>query len=145
MKVKRSAERTTKRTAASNGNGQSRTTVPAVALKPAPFPPRMPMGEFLFAYLHRRGVNHCFGVPGDFALPTFAWLEKSPLQEITMTHEPGAGFAADAYSRLNGIGLVADTYCLGGLNVLNAIAGAYAEKSPVVVVSGAPGRADRKK
>jgi indolepyruvate decarboxylase len=62
-----------------------------------------------------------------------------------MTHEPGAGFAADAYSRLNGIGLVCVTYCVGGLNVLNAIAGAYAEKSPVVVISGAPGRLDREK
>jgi TPP-dependent 2-oxoacid decarboxylase len=62
-----------------------------------------------------------------------------------MTHEPAAGFAADAYSRINGIGLVCVTYCVGGLNVLNAIAGAYAEKSPVVVVSGAPGRKDREK
>jgi indolepyruvate decarboxylase len=62
-----------------------------------------------------------------------------------MTHEPGAGFAADAYSRINGIGLVCVTYCVGGLNVVNAIAGAYAEKSPVVVVSGAPGRKDREK
>ncbi|MGA2496945.1 MAG: thiamine pyrophosphate-binding protein [Tepidisphaeraceae bacterium] len=110
-----------------------------------PFPPRMPLGQFLFEYLHRRGVRHCFGVPGDFALSTFAWLEKSPIQSITMTHEPGAGFAADAYSRLNGIGLVCVTYCVGGLNVLNAIAGAYAEKSPVVVVSGGPGRKDREK
>ena len=105
----------------------------------------MPMGEFLFAYLHRRGVRHSFGVPGDFALPTYAWLEKSQIKSITMTHEPGAGFAADAYSRINGIGLVCVTYCVGGLNVLNAIAGAYAEKSPVVVVSGAPGRKDREK
>src|SRR5256886_11196377 len=62
-----------------------------------------------------------------------------------MTHEPGAGFAADAYSRLNGLGLVCVTYCVGGLNVLNAIAGAYAEKSPVVVVSGGPGGKDREK
>ena len=105
----------------------------------------MPLGEFLFEYLHRRGVRHSFGVPGDFALPTFAWLEKSKIRSITMTHEPSAGFAADAYSRVNGIGLVCVTYCVGGLNVLNAIAGAYAEKSPVVVVSGAPGRKDREK
>src|SRR5580765_1794201 len=111
----------------------------------APFPARMPMGQYLFEYLHRRGVRHSFGVPGDFALPTFAWLDKSKIQSITMTHEPGAGFAADAYSRVNGIGLVCVTYCVGGLNVLNAIAGAYAEKSPVVVVSGAPGRKDREK
>ena len=105
----------------------------------------MPLGRFLFDHLHLRGVRHSFGVPGDFALPTFAWLEKSKIQSITMTHEPGAGFAADAYSRINGIGLVCVTYCVGGLNVLNAIAGAYAEKSPVVVVSGGPGIKDREK
>jgi indolepyruvate decarboxylase len=105
----------------------------------------MPLGQFLFEYLYRRGVRHSFGIPGDFALPTFTWLEKSRIRSITMTHEPAAGFAADAYSRINGIGLVCVTYCVGGLNVLNAIAGAYAEKSPVVVVSGAPGRKDREK
>jgi indolepyruvate decarboxylase len=105
----------------------------------------MPLGQFLFEYLYRRGVRHSFGIPGDFALPTFTWLEKSKIKSITMTHEPAAGFAADAYSRINGIGLVCVTYCVGGLNVLNAIAGAYAEKSPVVVVSGAPGRKDREK
>lgn len=109
------------------------------------FPATMPLGEFLFEYLYRRGVRHSFGIPGDFVLPTFTWLEKSKIQSITMTHEPSAGFAADAYSRINGIGLVCVTYCVGGLNVLNAIAGAYAEKSPVVVVSGAPGRKDREK
>jgi TPP-dependent 2-oxoacid decarboxylase len=109
------------------------------------FAAKMPLGQFLFEYLYRRGVRHSFGVPGDFALPTFTWLEKSKIRSITMTHEPAAGFAADAYSRINGIGLVCVTYCVGGLNVLNAIAGAYAEKSPVVVVSGAPGRKDREK
>lgn len=109
------------------------------------FPAMMPLGQFLFEYLYRRGVRHSFGIPGDFVLPTFTWLEKSKIQNITMTHEPAAGFAADAYSRINGIGLVCVTYCVGGLNVLNAIAGAYAEKSPVVVVSGAPGRKDREK
>jgi TPP-dependent 2-oxoacid decarboxylase len=110
-----------------------------------PFPHSMPLGQFLFEYLYRCGVGYSFGVPGDFALPTFVWLEKSRIQNVTMTHEPSAGFAADAYARVNGIGLVCVTYCVGGLNVLNAIAGAYAEKSPVVVVSGAPGRKDRKR
>jgi len=105
----------------------------------------MPLGKFLFEYLYRRGVRHSFGVPGDFVLPIYSWLEKSKIQSVTVTHEPSAGFAADAYARINGIGLVCVTYCVGGLNVLNAIAGAYAEKSPVVVVSGAPGRKDREK
>lgn len=117
----------------------------APRIRGEPFPATMPLGQFLFEYLYRRGVRHSFGIPGDFVLPTFTWLEKSKIQNITMTHEPAAGFAADAYSRVNGIGLVCVTYCVGGLNVLNAIAGAYAEKSPVVVVSGAPGRKDREK
>jgi indolepyruvate decarboxylase len=132
-------------TTASNHKRNGRHGRGAAATEIRPFPARMPLGQYLFEYLHRRGVRHSFGVPGDFALPTFAWLEKSPIQSITMTHEPGAGFAADAYSRINGIGLVCVTYCVGGLNVLNSIAGAFAEKSPVVVVSGAPGRKDREK
>jgi indolepyruvate decarboxylase len=127
-----------------NGHGTMRARSSATPSN-GKMPATMPLGQFLFEYLHRRGVRHSFGVPGDFALPTFAWLEKSKIQSITMTHEPGAGFAADAYSRLNGIGLVCVTYCVGGLNVLNAIAGAYAEKSPVVVVSGGPGLQDREK
>ena len=114
-------------------------------LSDSSFPATMRLGEFLFEYLYRCGVRYSFGVPGDFALPAFAWLEKSRIKNVTMTHEPGAGFAADAYARVNGIGLVCVTYCVGGLNVVNAIAGAYAEKSPVVVVSGAPGRKDREK
>jgi indolepyruvate decarboxylase len=128
-------------------NGQPGRVEPRVAPleRLERFPPTMPLGQFLFEYLYRCGVRHSFGIPGDFALPTFAWLEKSKIRSITMTHEPSAGFAADAYSRINGIGLVCVTYCVGGLNVLNAIAGAYAEKSPVVVVSGAPGRKDREK
>src|SRR5678816_2929576 len=35
------------------------------------FPATLPLGKFLFEYLYRRGVRHCFGIPGDFALPTF--------------------------------------------------------------------------
>src|SRR5271170_5964078 len=61
-----------------------------------------------------------------------------------MTHEPSVGFAADGYARVHGLGLACVTYCVGGLNMVNAIACAYAEKSPVIVVSGAPSPGDRK-
>lgn len=103
------------------------------------------VGEFLFDYLHNQGVRHVFGIPGDFALPTFRWIEKSKLDLINMTHEPSVGFAADAYARLTGgLGVACVTYCVGGLNMLNAIACAYAEKSPVVVISGGPSPNDRR-
>lgn len=103
------------------------------------------VGSFLFDYLHKMGVTHVFGIPGDFALPTFRWMEASPLKVITMTHEPSVGFAADAYARLNGFGVACVTYCVGGLNMLNSVACAYAEKSPVLVISGGPSPTDRVK
>lgn len=103
------------------------------------------VGSFLFDYLHQMGVTHVFGIPGDFALPTFRWMQASPLEIITMTHEPSVGFAADAYARINGFGVACVTYCVGGLNMLNSVACAYAEKSPVLVISGGPSPADRDK
>lgn len=102
------------------------------------------IGSFLFDYLHKQGVTHAFGIPGDFALPTFRWLENSPIDLITLTHEPSVGFAADAYARVKGLGVACITYCVGGLNLLNAVACAYAEKSPLLVISGGPGVNDRR-
>ena len=54
------------------------------------------VGSFLFEYLHEQGVEDAFGIPGDFALPTFRWLEESEINLYTMTHEPAVGFAAVA-------------------------------------------------
>src|SRR5690606_34308185 len=102
------------------------------------------VGSFLFEYLYNKGVHHAFGIPGDFALPTFRWLEESPIKLYTLTHEPSVGFAADGYARCRGLGVAMVTYCVGGLNMLNSIAGAYAEKSPVLVISGGPSPADKK-
>lgn len=102
------------------------------------------VGSFLFDYLYNQGVHHAFGIPGDFALPTFRWLENSKIELFTLTHEPSVGFAADAYARLTGLGVACVTYCVGGLNMLNPIACAYAEKSPVLVISGGPSPNDRR-
>ncbi len=103
------------------------------------------VGSFLFDYLASKGVSHVFGLPGDFALPSFRWLEKSKLEIITLTHEPSVGFAADAYARMHGLGVAMVTYCVGGLNMLNPVACAYAEKSPLLVISGGPSPNDRGK
>lgn len=103
------------------------------------------VGSFLFDYLSSLGVTHVFGIPGDFALPTFRWLQQSKLKIITMTHEPSVGFAADGYARIHGLGVAAVTYCVGGLNMLNSVACAYAEKSPLLVISGGPSPSDRGK
>jgi indolepyruvate decarboxylase len=101
------------------------------------------IGEYLIRRLQDYGVRHVFGIPGDYVLSFFAMLEKSPLGLIGCTREDCAGFAADAYARINGIGAVCVTYCVGGLSLCNSIAGAFAEKSPVVVISGSPGIRER--
>lgn len=101
------------------------------------------IGAYLIKRLGDYGVRHVFGIPGDYVLSFYAMLERGPLQTIGCTREDCAGFAADAYARINGIGAVCVTYCVGGLSLCNSIAGAYAEKSPVIVISGSPGLGER--
>ena len=98
------------------------------------------VSSYLIGQLYAHGVRHVFGVPGDYVLGFYRELDRSSLQIINTSDEQGAGFAADAYARIRGLGAVAITYSVGGLKVANATAQAYAEKSPVVVISGAPGR-----
>jgi len=104
----------------------------------------MRVGEYLFRRLKALGVRHTFGIPGDFVLPLYQALERTPIKPIVVTHEPSAGFAADAYARLKDLGVALVTYGAGALNMVNAIAQAYAERSPVLVVSGAPEIRDRR-
>jgi TPP-dependent 2-oxoacid decarboxylase len=108
--------------------------------------PDQNIGSFLIQRLYDYGVRHVFGVPGDFVLGFYQQLiQSNKLRVINTCDEQGAGFAADAYARINGLGVVCVTYCVGGLKVVNATAQAFAEKSPVVVVSGAPGVKERRK
>ncbi len=103
------------------------------------------IGSYLIQRLHDHGVRHVFGLPGDYVLGFYELLQRGPLQIINTCDEQGAGFAADAYARVRGLGAVCITYCVGGLKVANPVAGAFAEKSPVVVISGAPGMNEREK
>ncbi|WP_299467093.1 thiamine pyrophosphate-binding protein [uncultured Gimesia sp.] len=101
------------------------------------------IGSYLIQRLQDYGINDLFGIPGDFVLQFYGMLEESPIRVVGTTREDNAGYAADGYARVNGLGAVCVTYCVGGLSLCNSIAGAYAEKSPVVVISGAPGMAER--
>ena len=101
------------------------------------------IGQYLIRRLGDYGIRHVFGLPGDYVLSFYSMLEKSPLDLVNCTREDCAGFAADGYARVNGMGAVCVTYSVGGLSLANSIAGAYAEKSPVVLISGAPGLGER--
>ncbi|MBI5791846.1 MAG: indolepyruvate/phenylpyruvate decarboxylase [Rhodocyclales bacterium] len=104
----------------------------------------MNLVESLLHALKDHGARQIFGIPGDFALPYFRIIEQSQILPLyTLSHEPGVGFAADASARAHlGLGVAAVTYGAGALNMVNAVAAAYAEKSPLVVLSGGPGKGE---
>ncbi|MEE2664685.1 MAG: thiamine pyrophosphate-binding protein [Myxococcota bacterium] len=108
--------------------------------------PNMALGSFLVAYLERTGVEQIFGLPGDLVLGLFQRFGRARgLEIVTFSHEPAVGFAADGYARASRrLGVVCVTYGAGGHNVVNAVAGAYAERVPLLVVSGGPGEAEQK-
>jgi indolepyruvate decarboxylase len=102
---------------------------------------RMNLAEALLTALRDRGARQVFGIPGDFVLQFFKVVEESGILPLhTLSHEPSVGFAADAAARIScAPGVAAVTYGAGALNLVNPVAAAYAEKSPLVVISGAPG------
>ncbi len=103
------------------------------------------LGRALLDALRQHGARELFGIPGDFVLPFFKVIEESGvLPFYTLSHEPAVGFAADAAARFRGaISVAVATWGAGAFNLVNPIAGAYAERVPVVVISGAPGVHER--
>jgi len=103
------------------------------------------LADGLLQALKDYGAREIFGIPGDFVLPFYKAIEESKiLPHVTLSHEPAVGFAADAAARFHGgLGVAVVTYGAGAFNLVNAVAGAYAERSPVVVISGAPGKRER--
>ncbi len=127
-----------------NVPANSPSAVSSSATHGAPAPATgMSIGGYLIRRLQDYGIADVFGIPGDYILSFYYMLNESPIRVIGCTREDCAGFAADAYARVNGMGAVCVTYCVGGLSLCNSIAGAYAEKSPVVVITGSPGMCER--
>jgi indolepyruvate decarboxylase len=93
--------------------------------------------------LRELGAHCAFGIVGDFALRLFGELNADDFSVLVTTDEQGAGFAADAFARINGFGVVAVTYGAGGFKVANAAANAWAEQVPLLILSGAPGVGER--
>ena len=106
---------------------------------------RLPLGHALLDALKAHGVREIFGIPGDFVLPFFKAIEETgTLPFYTLSHEPAVGFAADAAARFHGgLSVAVATWGAGAFNLVNPVAGAYAERVPVVVISGAPGVHER--
>jgi indolepyruvate decarboxylase len=106
----------------------------------------MQLHTFLFDELWRQGVRQIFGIPGDFVLNLYEALEDDGrFAVVRLSHEPAVGFAADGAARITGgLGVCCVTYGAGGLNMINPVVCAYAEESPVVILSGGPGRFEKR-
>jgi indolepyruvate decarboxylase len=96
------------------------------------------VAEYLLNRLKEIGVDHLFGVPGDFVLGFLNEVLKSDLKYVGTCNELNAAYAADGYARIRGIGAFASTFGVGELSAINGVAGAFAERVPVIVITGSP-------
>ena len=97
------------------------------------------VAQYLARRLAELGVEHLFGVPGDFSLTLLDHvLAEGHQQWVGSPNELNAGYAADGYARTRGMAAVVTTFGVGELSVIDAVAGAYAENVPLVQITGAP-------
>ncbi|HEY2224970.1 alpha-keto acid decarboxylase family protein [Actinomycetospora sp.] len=97
------------------------------------------VADYLFDRLAEVGVEHVFGVPGDYNLAMLDHVVgHEQLRWVGCANELDAGYAADGYGRLRGMAALATAFGVGELSAINAMAGSFAEHVPVVHVVGAP-------
>ncbi len=102
------------------------------------------VGSYLAARLSQIGLKHHFAVAGDFNLVLLdQLLTNKNLEQVYCCNELNCGYSAEGYARACGAAAALVTFSVGGLSAINAIAGAYAENLPVILVSGAPNTNDR--
>src|SRR5499433_3760863 len=98
---------------------------------------RMKIGDFLLRRLKEAGVEHLFGVPGDYNLELLQQLQDTGTPKwIGTCSELNASYAADGYARLNGLGALLVTNGVGALSAINGVAGSYSEHVPVICICG---------
>ncbi|KAH8901288.1 putative 2-oxo acid decarboxylase [Thozetella sp. PMI_491] len=98
------------------------------------------VGDYVFLRLHQLGIRSVFGVPGDYNLKLLDFVEPAGLHWVGNCNELNAAYAADGYARINGISALVTTFGVGELSAINGIAGAYAEKAPIIHIVGTPSR-----
>jgi indolepyruvate decarboxylase len=98
------------------------------------------VADYLLTRLKQLDVTEVFQIPGDYVKHFTQALEYFPgIETIGCANELDAGYAADAYARTRGLAAISLQYGVSTYSALNAIAGAYVERSPVVVISATPG------
>jgi indolepyruvate decarboxylase len=101
------------------------------------------VADYLIERLTQNGVEALFGVPAVYCAAVYDAAARVPnFRTVVTNSDLEAGYAADAYARVRGLSAVAVSYGPGTLSIVNAIAGAYTERSPVVVINGGPSHMD---
>ena len=95
------------------------------------------VSELIVRYLERLGIDHIFGMPGAHVLPIYDQLHDSSVKTVLVKHEQGAAFMAGGYARVS----LQPSACIatsgpGATNLLTGIANAYAERLPVLAITG---------
>jgi indolepyruvate decarboxylase len=89
---------------------------------------RNTVATYLIGRLTQAGLRDAFGVPGDYVLTFMDRLIEQGIELVGTCNELNAGYAADAYARINGIGCICVTWGVGRFSAMNSVAGAYAEQ-----------------
>src|ERR1700691_1996535 len=100
------------------------------------------IGGYLIELLSKNGIDTVFGIAGVHNLELYRGLTASNLRHVLVRHEQGAGFAADGFARLSGRAAAAFVISGPGLtNIMTAVAQAYSDSIPLLVIASAPVRA----
>jgi acetolactate synthase-1/2/3 large subunit len=87
--------------------------------------------------MERLGIAHVFGMPGAHILPVYDRLYDSRIKSVLVKHEQGAAFMAGGYARVTGgISACITTAGPGATNLVTGIASAYADKLPILIITG---------
>ena len=98
-------------------------------------------GEVLVKLLEGYGVEQVFGIPGVHTVELYRGLARSKIRHVTPRHEQGAGFMADGYARTSGKPGVCFIITGPGMtNIATAMAQAYADSIPMLVISSVQAR-----
>jgi acetolactate synthase-1/2/3 large subunit len=98
---------------------------------------QIPVSELIVRFMARLGIDTVFGIPGAHILPVYDALYDSAIKSVLVKHEQGAAFMAGGYARASGkIGACITTAGPGATNLVTGIANAYADKLPVLIITG---------
>ena len=98
---------------------------------------KIAVSELIVRYMERLGIEYIFGMPGAHILPVYDKLYDSKIRSVLVKHEQGATFMAGGYARASGkISACITTAGPGATNLITGIANAYADKQPVLIITG---------